>query len=243
MTTAFNINTLGVVGCGAMGRGIVQIAALAGITVRIFDAAPGAADGAVKTLADTLAKLQEKGKLAADAVSAARDRMHVATTLEELADCDLIIEAIIENLGIKQTVFRQLEAIVRPDAILASNTSSLSITAIAAGCSHPARVVGYHFFNPVPVMRVVEVIEGVRTAPEVADAMVALSRRMGHTPVRAKDTPGFIVNHAGRGFGTEALRIVGEGVADFVTVDRILRDAAGFKIGPFELMDLTGLDV
>ena len=243
MTTAFNINTLGVVGCGAMGRGIVQIAALAGITVRIFDAAPGAADGAVKTLADTLAKLQEKGKLAADAVSAARDRMHVATTLEELADCDLVIEAIIENLGIKQTVFRQLEAIVRPDAILASNTSSLSITAIAAGCSHPARVVGYHFFNPVPVMRVVEVIEGVRTAPEVADAMVALSRRMGHTPVRAKDTPGFIVNHAGRGFGTEALRIVGEGVADFVTVDRILRDAAGFKIGPFELMDLTGLDV
>jgi 3-hydroxybutyryl-CoA dehydrogenase len=243
MTTEFTINTLGVVGCGAMGRGIVQIAALAGITVRIFDAAPGAAEGAVQTLADTLAKLQDKGKLAADAVGAARDRMHAVATLEALADCDLVIEAIVENLGIKQTVFRQLEAIVRADAILASNTSSLSITAIAAGCSHPERVVGYHFFNPVPVMRVVEVIEGVRTAPAVADTMVALSRRMGHTPVRAKDTPGFIVNHAGRGFGTEALRIVGEGVTDFVTVDRILREAAGFKIGPFELMDLTGLDV
>ena len=234
---------LGVVGCGAMGRGIVQIAALAGLSVRLYDSAPGAAETALQTLADTLAKLQDKGKLGADAVAAARQRMQVAGTLEELADCDVVIEAIIENLAIKQAVFKQLEAIVRADAILASNTSSLSITAIAAGCSHPERVVGYHFFNPVPVMRVVEVVEGVRTAPAVATALVDLARHMGHTPVRAKDTPGFIVNHAGRGFGTEALRIVGEGVADFATVDRILRDAAGFKIGPFELMDLTGLDV
>ena len=243
MTTTSNINTLGVVGCGAMGRGIVQIAALAGLSVRLHDSAPGAAVAALQTLTETLAKLQDKGKLGAEAVAAARSRMQVAVTLEDLADCDVVIEAIIENLAIKQTVFKQLEAIVRPDAILASNTSSLSITAIAAGCSHPQRVVGYHFFNPVPVMRVVEVIEGVRTAPAVATALVELARLMGHTPVRAKDTPGFIVNHAGRGFGTEALRIVGEGVADFATVDRILRDAAGFKIGPFELMDLTGLDV
>lgn len=243
MTTTSNINMLGVVGCGAMGRGIVQIAALAGLSVRLHDSAPGAAEAALQTLADTLAKLQDKGKLGAEAVVAARARMEVAATLEDLAECDVVIEAIIENLAVKQTVFRQLEAIVRPDAILASNTSSLSITAIAAGCSHPQRVVGYHFFNPVPVMRVVEVIEGVRTAPAVATALVDLARRMGHTPVRAKDTPGFIVNHAGRGFGTEALRIVGEGVADFATIDRILRDAAGFKIGPFELMDLTGLDV
>ena len=243
MSISPNINMLGVVGCGAMGRGIVQIAALAGLSVRLFDSAPGAADAALQTLAETLAKLQDKGKLGAEAVTAAVSRMEVATTLAALADCDIVIEAIIENLAIKQSVFAQLEAVVRPDAILASNTSSLSITAIAAGCSKPERVVGYHFFNPVPVMRVVEVVEGVRTAPAVATAMVELARRMGHTPVRAKDTPGFIVNHAGRGFGTEALRIVGEGVADFATVDRILRDAAGFKIGPFELMDLTGLDV
>ena len=238
-----NITTLGVVGCGAMGRGIVQIAALAGLSVRLFDAVPGAADAALLALGDTLARLQDKGKLGADAVTAARARMHVAASLEEFADCDVVVEAIIENLGIKQTVFKQLETIVRPDAILASNTSSLSITSIAAACSRPERVAGYHFFNPVPVMRVVEIIDGVRTAPAVGDALVELARRMGHAPVRAKDTPGFIVNHAGRGFGTEALRIVGEGVTDFVTVDRILRDAAGFKLGPFELMDLTGLDV
>ena len=243
MSISPDINMLGVVGCGAMGRGIVQIAALAGLSVRLFDSAPGAADAALQTLAETLAKLRDKGKLGAEAVAAATSRMQVAASLEALGDCDVVIEAIIENLAIKQAVFAQLEAIVRPDAILASNTSSLSITAIAAGCSQPERVVGYHFFNPVPVMRVVEVIEGVRTAPAFATALVELARRMGHTPVRAKDTPGFIVNHAGRGFGTEALRIVGEGVADFATVDRILRDAAGFKIGPFELMDLTGLDV
>ena len=238
-----NITTLGVVGCGAMGRGIVQIAALAGLQVRLYDAAPGAAASALKTLADTLAKLQEKGKVSSEKADAALTRMTVAETLDAFTDCDVVIEAIIENLAIKQAVFKQLEAIVRTDAILASNTSSLSITAIAAGCSNPERVAGYHFFNPVPVMRVVEVIDGVRTAPEIGDALVALAHLMGHTPVRAKDTPGFIVNHAGRGFGTEALRIVGEGVTDFVTVDRILRDAAGFKLGPFELMDLTGLDV
>ena len=243
MTTSIEIKTVGIVGCGAMGRGIVQIAALAGLTVRAYDAAPGAAESALRTLADTLATLQSKGKVTTQAVAAARERMHVAASLEELADCDLVVEAIVENLVIKQTVFKQLEAIVRPDAILASNTSSLSITSIAAACASPQRIAGYHFFNPVPVMRVVEVIDGVRTDPAVGDALMALSRKMGHTAVRAKDTPGFIVNHAGRGFGTEALRIVGEGVTDFVTIDRILRDAAGFKLGPFELMDLTGLDV
>ena len=243
MSSSFKINIIGVVGCGAMGRGIVQIAALAGCTVRLFDAAPGAAAAAATALTETFAKLQEKGKLTAEVIAAARERIQVAASLDEFADCDTVIEAIIENLGIKQAVFKQLEAIVRPDAILASNTSSLSITSIAAGCSRPERVGGYHFFNPVPVMRVVEIIDGVLTAPYVGDALTALAKRMGHTPVRAKDTPGFIVNHAGRGFGTEALRIVGEGVTDFVTVDRILRDAAGFKLGPFELMDLTGLDV
>ena len=238
-----NISTVGIIGCGAMGRGIVQIAALAGMTVRLYDAAPGAADAAVGTLGGTFATLQSKGRVTQEAADAALGRMLVATELSAFGDCDVVIEAIIENLDIKRTLFRQLEAIVRADAILASNTSSLSITMIAAGCARPERIAGYHFFNPVPVMKVVEVIAGVRTDPAVSDALVELSRRMGHTPVRARDTPGFIVNHAGRGFGTEALRIVGEGVTEFATVDRILRDAAGFKIGPFELMDLTGLDV
>jgi 3-hydroxybutyryl-CoA dehydrogenase len=238
-----SLQTIGVIGCGAMGRGIVQIAALAGCSVKMLDAQPGAAHSAKQTLADTLEKLQHKGKLSADAVAAALRCMQPVESLAALADCDLAIEAIVENLEVKRTLFAELEAALRPDAVLASNTSSLSITAIAAGCTHPERVAGYHFFNPVPLMRVVEVIEGVLTAPQVADQLAALARRMGHTPVRAKDTPGFVVNHAGRGYGTEALKIVGEGVADFATVDRVLREAAGFRLGPFELFDLTALDV
>ncbi|HTN65767.1 MAG TPA: 3-hydroxyacyl-CoA dehydrogenase, partial [Burkholderiaceae bacterium] len=243
MPDSCSLQIIGIVGCGAMGRGIVQIAALAGCTVKMLDAQPGAADSAKQTLADTLEQLQHKGKLTADQVAAALARMQPVESLAALADCELVIEAVVENLEIKRALFAELEAVLRPDAVLASNTSSLSITAIAAGCTHPERVAGYHFFNPVPLMRVVEVIEGVLTAPHVAASLADLARRMGHTPVRAKDTPGFVVNHAGRGFGTEALRIVGEGVADFVNVDRVLREAAGFRLGPFELFDLTGLDV
>ncbi len=130
-----------------------------------------------------------------------------------------------------------------PDAVLATNTSSLSVTAIAAGLQRPGRFAGYHFFNPVPLMKVVEVIAGLRTEPATCEQLAAYARQMGHTPVQAQDTPGFIVNHAGRGYGTEALRIAAEGVADFATIDRILRDQAGFKLGPFELLDLTALDV
>lgn len=243
MTDYSSPQIIGIIGCGAMGRGIVQIAALAGCRVKMFDAVPGAAHSAKQVLADTLAKLQVKGKLSTDAVTDALTRMEPVENLAALADCDLAIEAIIENLEVKRRLFAELEAVLRPDAVLASNTSSLSITALAAGCTHPERIAGYHFFNPVPLMRVVEVIEGVLTAPQVADTLIKLARRMGHTPVRAKDTPGFVVNHAGRAFGTEALRIVGENVADVVTVDRVLRETAGFRLGPFELFDLTALDV
>ena len=226
-----------------MGRGIVQIAALAGCSVKMLDVQPGAAHSAKQTLADVLEKLQHKGKLDAEAAAAALARMQPVETLAALADCELVIEAVVENLQIKRELFAELEEVLRPDAVLASNTSSLSITALAAGCTHPERIAGFHFFNPVPLMRVVEVVEGLLTAPPVADALCALARRMGHTPVRAKDTPGFVVNHAGRGFLTEGLRIVGESVADFATVDRVLREAAGFRLGPFELLDLTALDV
>ena len=160
-----------------------------------------------------------------------------------MADCQLVVEAIVERLDVKRDLFAALEGVVAEDCILASNTSSLSITAIAAACKRPQRVAGYHFFNPVALMKVVEVIDGLRSAPEVGDALAELARRMGHTPVRAKDMPGFIVNHAGRGMNTEGLRVAQEAVASFAQVDAIMREQAGFRMGPFELLDLTALDV
>lgn len=238
-----SIDTLGIVGAGAMGRGIAQIAAQAGLRVKLYDTNAKAVQAALDTLRETLDKLAAKGKIDAAAVDATMGRLHACAALEDLADCDLVIEAIIEKLEIKRDLFRALEAIVSPDAILASNTSSLSITAIAAACERPARVAGYHFFNPVPLMKVVEVIDGLRTAPEVGDALLALGQRMGHTAVRCKDMPGFIVNHAGRGMNTEGLRVASEGVASFADIDRILREQAGFRLGTFELLDLTALDV
>jgi 3-hydroxybutyryl-CoA dehydrogenase len=187
--------------------------------------------------------LASKGKMTEEQAHDALGKLYLIDEIEDLSDCDLVIEAIIERLEIKQPFFKQLESVVSSECILVSNTSSLSITAIAAGCEHPERVAGYHFFNPVPLMKVVEVIDGLRTDPAVGDALMALSVRMGHKPVRAKDMPGFIVNHAGRGMNTEGLRAVQENVTDFATVDGIMREQAGFKMGPFELMDLTGLDV
>lgn len=234
---------LGLVGTGAMGRGIAQIAAQAGVRVMLYDAQPGAAANARESVASTLAKLAEKGKMTAASASEAVARLDVVNHLEGLAACQVIVEAIVENLEVKRQLFRQLEEIVPAGCLLATNTSSLSVTAIAAGCRHPERVGGFHFFNPVPLMRIVEVIDGLLTAPWVPEALLALGRRMGHTAVLAKDTPGFIVNHAGRGFVTEALRLLGENVAGVADIDRVMRDAAGFRMGPFELLDLTGLDV
>jgi len=234
---------LGIVGTGVMGRGIAQIAAQAGIAVALFDSRPDAAPAARDHVAETLAKLAEKGKLDAAAAKAAAGRLRIAAGLAELAGCHVVIEAIVEQLEAKRALFDELERVVSTECLLATNTSSLQVTAIAAGARHPERVGGFHFFNPVPLMKVVEVIDGVLTAPWVGDALAALARRMGHTPVRAKDTPGFIVNHAGRGFGTEALQILREGIAEVHEVDDVLRDAAGFRMGPFELFDLTGLDV
>lgn len=237
------IQTVGVAGAGAMGRGIAQIAAQAGLRVKLFDTNPAALASARESLAATWTMLANKGKLTAEQAEQALANLHLVEVLSGLADCDLVIEAIVERLEIKQPFFRELESVVSPSCILVSNTSSLSITAIAAVCQHPERVAGYHFFNPVPLMKVVEVIDGLRSDPKVGDALMALSIRMGHTPVRAKDMPGFIVNHAGRGMNTEGLRVVQENVTSFATVDAIMREQAGFKMGPFELMDLTGLDV
>jgi 3-hydroxybutyryl-CoA dehydrogenase len=239
---------IGVVGSGIMGRGIAQIFAQAGVPVRLVDSNPKALQTAMDWLGSAFNLLQEKGRLTAEKANAARERIAPATALADLSDCDLVIEAIVERLAAKRELFAALESLLADDAVIASNTSSLSITELASGCRLPSRVAGYHFFNPVPIMKIVEVVGGVRTQPSVLERLTALARLAGHHPVVAQDTPGFIVNHAGRGYGTEALRVIGEGVTDTVTVDRIMRDqpnfgGARFKIGPFELMDLTGLDV
>jgi 3-hydroxybutyryl-CoA dehydrogenase len=234
---------VGVVGAGAMGRGIAQVLAQCGCRVLLHDANAAAIDAAITSIGAALGKLVDKGKLDAAKRSAALDRLTPAPALTDFAGCDLVVEAIVEKLDVKQQLFRQLEDVVGSDAVIVSNTSSLSITAIAAACERPERVAGWHFFNPVPLMKVAEVIDGLATDRAVGDALMVLTQRFGHTAVRAKDTPGFIVNHAGRGYGTEALRIVGEGICDFADVDRVMREAAGFRLGPFELMDLTALDV
>lgn len=237
------LNTMGLVGTGVMGAGIAQIAAQAGVAVRLFDARDGAAQTARDNLGTTLAKLVGKGKISQAVMDAALANLQVVEHIDELKACDLVVEAIVENLEAKRGLLQQLEGIVSPGCILATNTSSLSVTAIATGCQHPERVAGLHFFNPVPLMRVVEVIDGLATAPAVGEALLALVARIGHRGVRAKDTPGFIVNHAGRAYGTEALKMLDEGIAERGDIDRILRDGAGFRMGPLELLDLTGLDV
>jgi len=234
---------VGVLGAGAMGRGIAQIAAQAGSEVRLLDSMAGAAARGAEAVVAQWDKLRDKGRLDETQRNALAARLHAVDDLQALADCDLVIEAVIEDLQIKRQLFRDLEAVVAPSATLATNTSSLSVTAIAAGLARPQRVAGFHFFNPVPLMKVVEVVAGFRTDAEVCRRLADYAAQMGHSAVQAQDTPGFIVNHAGRGYGTEALRIVGEGVADFASIDRILKDQAGFRLGPFELLDLTALDV
>jgi 3-hydroxybutyryl-CoA dehydrogenase len=233
----------GVAGAGTMGRGIAQVLAQCGVRTLLYDAQPGAAAKAKDAIAESLGRLAEKGRLPQDEARAALERIELAPALNAFALCHLVVEAIVEDLAAKRELFGKLEAIVPEECILASNTSSLSVTAMAAACRRPGRVAGYHFFNPVPVLKIVEVVAGVRTEPAVTEALAALARRFGHTAVRCKDTPGFIVNHAGRAFVPESLRVLGEGIADFATIDRILVDAAGFRIGPFALMDLVGLDV
>ena len=235
--------TVGIVGTGAMGRGIAQMAVQAGSQVLLFDVQTGAAEAALKALQATWQTLQTKGKLDESQLTTYVSRLQVAGSLADLAPCDLVVEAVVEKLDVKQRLFAELEGIVSAAAVLATNTSSLSVTSIAAALKRPGQLAGYHFFNPVPLMRVVEVIAGLKTSASVCQQLTDYTRQFGHTPVSAQDTPGFIVNHAGRGYGTEALRVAGERVADFATIDRILKDQMGFRLGPFELMDLTALDV
>jgi len=241
MTIAFT--QVAVIGAGAMGRGIAQIAAQAGSQVWLYDTQSEATQKAKDAVFQVWDTLAAKGRLDAATVAQYKSQLHAATSLQELASCELVVEAIIERLDIKKSLFIELENLLPDSVVLVTNTSSLSVTAIAAALKRPSQFAGYHFFNPVPLMKVVEVIAGLKTNPLVCERLSTFAKQMGHTAVQANDTPGFIVNHAGRGYGTEALRIVSEGVADFATIDRILKDQVGFKLGPFELFDLTALDV
>jgi 3-hydroxybutyryl-CoA dehydrogenase len=235
------VTTLGVVGAGAMGAGIAQIALAAGLNVVLYDLIAENLDKAAKDIFGRLSRMVDKGQLPEG--GAAKERLTLATSLVEFAPADVVIEAIVERLESKQQLFKSLEAVVSKATVLATNTSSLSVAAIAAGCADKTRVCGLHFFNPVPLMKLVEVIVAPFTSEAVAKIATELSSALGKTPVRVKDGPGFLVNLAGRAYVTEALHVVQEGVADVATVDRIMRDGAGFRMGPFELMDLTGIDV
>lgn len=237
------IQTMALIGTGVMGMGIAQIAAQAGIDVRLFDARADAAEQGLAKLKFTLEKLQAKGKISQQQFTDTLAHLHIVENIEAIAGVDLVVEAIIENLEIKQNLFKQLESIVSDSTILATNTSSLSVTAIASVLEHQERMAGLHFFNPVPLMKVVEVIAGFATKEDVITELLAFASHIGHCGVRTKDTPGFIVNHAGRAYGTEALKILGEGLSTVSEIDRILREGAGFRMGPLELFDLTGLDV
>ncbi len=234
---------IGVIGAGAMGRGIAQVAAAGGIRVRLTDANPGAPQDAVKFIDGMLKRAAEKGSIKPEEAKQAVERIEIVDTPADMKPCHAVIEAIVENPDIKQKLFAELETIVADDCIIASNTSSLSVTLLANKLKRPGRFAGFHFFNPVPLMRLVEVIEGLLTEPWVGDALMALGKRMTREPVRVKDAPGFLVNQVGRGYSLEASHLVGEGVASFYDVDRVMRDVGGFRMGPFELMDLTALDV
>ncbi len=234
---------VGVVGTGVMGRGIVQIALTGGFRVKMHDQDGGQLEKAKDFVQAMIRRAAEKGRMTDDDATEAAARLELVGDLAGLADCDLVVEAVVEDLEAKRALFRRLEEIVSGDACLASNTSSLSVTRIAAACTRPGRVAGCHFFNPVPLLKVVEVVGGQLTEPATLDALDAVARRCGHEPVRTQDSPGFLVNHAGRGFYTEAVRVVAEGIAEPRQIDDVMREAAGFRVGPFELMDTTGLDV
>jgi len=235
-----DIKTIGVVGAGTMGQGIAQICAQAGYTTILFDINAQVLQKAEATTAKNLDKGIERGKLTKADKQAALDNLTFTGDTLQLS-ADVIIEAVVERLEVKQSIFKDLDAVNTPDTIFASNTSSIPITRIAAGIPHPERVVGMHFFNPAHIMKLVEVISGAATSPEVADTIRQLALKLDKTPVMAQDSPGFIVNRVARHFYVEGLKLLEEGVADAKGIDRLMQ-ASGFKMGPFELMDLIGVD-
>jgi len=234
---------IAVVGAGAMGAGIAQVAAKAGHPVLLHDAGTGAAQKGIERIAEGLGKLVERGRMQEAERSALLARISIADELTGLAPAALVIEAIVEKLEVKQQVFAELENICGDDVILASNTSSLSITAIGADLARPERLLGMHFFNPAPIMKLVEIVSGLATDTGIAESIFATAENWGKLAVHARSTPGFIVNRVARPFYAEGLRLLQEGAADVATIDAILRDCGRFRMGPFELMDLIGHDV
>jgi 3-hydroxybutyryl-CoA dehydrogenase len=234
---------IAIVGSGTMGSGIAQVAATAGCVVKLVDVNATALEKSKLALENTLSKLVEKEKIDANEKARIQANISYVTELSALTDADLVIEAIVENLEVKRKLFAELESVVSKHCILASNTSSLSIASIAAACTSPERVLGIHFFNPAPLMQLVEVIPAVQTSEEVLQTTVQTISDWKKVVAVAKDTPGFIVNRVARPFYSESLRIYEEGLADFATIDWALKTIGGFKMGPFELMDLIGHDV
>lgn len=237
------IKNIGVIGSGTMGSGIAQVAATAGCKVKLFDTNQAVLDKAKTTLEKVLSRLVEKDKIDANEKSRIENNISYVNNLKDLSDSHLVIEAIVENLDIKKKVFTELETYVSADCIIASNTSSLSIASIAASLQKPERCIGIHFFNPAPLMQLVEVIPAIQTSKAVLETSVKTISDWKKTVAIAKDTPGFIVNRVARPFYGEALRMYEEGIADFHTIDAAMKDLGGFRMGPFELMDFIGNDI
>lgn len=234
---------IGIVGAGTMGRGIAQVIASVGIQTCLFDADSTSTSKAQSFIGKMLDRAVEKGRMATEEAKAVKQRICPIDKIEDLSNCGVIIEAVVEKIDVKQEIFSRIDEIAAPNAILATNTSSLSVTKIAAATKRPENVAGFHFFNPPPVMKLVEVVRGLRTSEDCVAALAGLAERIGKHPVICDDTPGFIVNHAGRAYMPEALRIVSEGVCAPADIDRIMKEAVGFRLGPFELLDLVGLDI
>lgn len=234
---------IGIIGSGAMGTGIAQVVATAGHEVYLLDKQAEALQRAGQNLQTTLAKLAAKGKITAEQEHAIFARIHLTEEMQAFANCGLVLEAVVEDLQVKQDLFRELEKVVPSDCILASNTSSLSLASLASACQKPERFIGIHFFNPAPIMQLVEVIPAVQTREGLAEEVMQLVQNWGKVPVLTKDTPGFIVNRVARPFYGEAIRILEEGIADAATIDWAMTELGGFRMGPFTLMDFIGHDV
>ncbi|MCP4248192.1 MAG: 3-hydroxybutyryl-CoA dehydrogenase [bacterium] len=235
--------TVGVIGAGTMGTGIAQVAATCDWSVLLLDADEAAAHRAVESVSKRLDRRVEKGKLTSASRDAIIDRLHVASDASALGECALVVEAVVEDMDVKVGVFAGLGDHLRDDCLLATNTSSLSVTKLGRRLGKSARLVGMHFFNPVPLTPLVEVVSGADTSPESADAVADIARGWGKTVVRCKDTPGFIVNRVARRYYLESLRLLGEGLGGVDEIDAIMKRLGGFRMGPFELMDLVGIDV
>jgi 3-hydroxybutyryl-CoA dehydrogenase len=238
-----SVSRVGVLGAGTMGRGIAQLAALGGYETVLYDVAPELAESGAAGLREALDKGAERGRWSVDDARDAAARVETASELDQLRGCGLVIEAAPEKLELKRQIFGELAEAVGAEPVFASNTSSLRVSEIAAGVPHPERLVGMHFFNPPALMKLVEVVAAERSSAEALAAATEVAERMGRTPIRAKDSTGFVANRLARPFSLESLRILGDGVADPATIDRVVRLGGGFRMGPFELLDLIGLDV